>query len=57
MSATAVDQVEWKGMNGIPAGVPTDLLDLSPKESSKCPVAFQKELCHGPVGNLKVDSA
>jgi hypothetical protein len=57
MSARAVDQVEWKGMNGIPAGVPTDLLDLSPKESSKCPVAFQKELCHGPVGNLKVDSA
>ncbi len=29
-----------------PGGLLTDLLDLSSKESSKSPVAFQKELCH-----------
>ncbi|NYF78946.1 transcriptional regulator [Granulicella arctica] len=29
-----------------PGGFPTDLLDLPPKESSKTPVAFQKEAYH-----------
>jgi PadR family transcriptional regulator, regulatory protein PadR len=29
-----------------PDGFPTALLDLSSKESSKLPVAFQKEACH-----------
>jgi hypothetical protein len=33
-------------MKSVLAAAPTALLDLPSKESSKVPVAFQKEVCH-----------